>query len=250
MDAGRVQKNIGLNVSIMAHFDLILLALIAVFIFLRLRSVLGSRDGNEENRNHYDPFNADDFNRPEADDGREDNVIHLPGSQKDDAPDPLGTGPVKEIEPDNEVQRGLADIMAEDYTFDQHSFVDGARYAFEMIVTAFAADDRETLKNLLSPEVYGNFEEAIESRKAAGETLENTLIGIKSIEITEAALKETTAQVSVRIISEQVNVTYDADGEVVEGDSNYIDTITDIWTFERDITSDSPNWYLTATQTE
>lgn len=233
---------------IMANFDLLLLALIAVFIFLRLRNVLGSRDGNEENRDHFDPFSADEQNRQEQE--REDNVVHLPGSQNDTDLPQNSPPPVQEIEPDNEVQRGLAEIMAQDYTFDQHSFVDGARYAFEMIVTAFAEDDRETLKNLLNPEVYSNFEQALVAREAAGERLENTLIGIKSIEITEAALVETMAQVTVRIVSEQVNVTYDSEGEIVDGDSNYIDTITDIWSFERDISSDSPNWYLMATQTE
>ncbi len=228
----------------MANFDLILLALIAVFIFLRLRSVLGSKDGNEENRNHRDMFDNDPLDDDIAPDN--DNVIHLPGANNDNnAP-----SPVNEIEPVGPVQQALADIMAADSSFDQHGFVEGARGAFEMILTAFANDDRETLKNLLTEEVYQNFEQALEARKAAGETLETTLIGIKSIEITDAALEDKMAEVTLRIVSEQVNVTKDAEGAEVDGDSNYIDTITDIWTFERDVSSRSPNWYLKATQTE
>lgn len=231
----------------MANFDLILLALIAVFIFLRLKNILGSRDGNEENRNHRDPFNPEPMDERESMDDERDNVIHLPGSQTE--PEPVHEE-VNEIEPITEVQRGLAEIMAVDPTFDQHGFVDGARGAFEMIITAFAQDDRETLKNLLSEEVNQNFVAALDARAAAGETLESTLVGINSIEITEANLTGTTAEVTVRIISEQVNVTTDSDGEVVDGDSNYIDTITDIWTFERETNSKSPIWFLTATQTE
>lgn len=234
----------------MANFDLILLALIAVFIFLRLKNVLGSRDGNEDNRNHYDPFNQDPMNDQPSQEEKADNVIHLPGAQYPEPDDSPVQEDVNEIEPVSEVQRGLADIMAADPTFDQHGFVEGVRGAFEMIITAFANDDRETLENLLSDEVNQNFVSALDARAAAGETLENTLVGVNSIEIIEAGLQAPTAEVTVRIISEQVNVTKDGDGEIVDGDANYIDTITDIWTFERDTTSRNPNWYLTATQTE
>ena len=95
-----------------------------------------------------------------------------------------------------------------------------------------------------------NFVAALDARKAAGETMDHTLVGVNSMEVVEAGLVGTVASVTVKIISEQVNVTLDADGEEVDGDSNYIDTITDIWTFERDTSSQSPIWYLTATDTE
>ncbi|MDV7339898.1 Tim44/TimA family putative adaptor protein [Terasakiella sp. A23] len=234
----------------MANFDLILLALIAVFIFLRLRSVLGSKDGNEDNRNHRDMFNPDPMNDQSDRMDDRDNVIHLPGSEPEVQPDQPVHEEIKEIEPVGPVQRALADIMAADPTFDQHGFVEGAHHAFDMIITAFATDDRETLKNLLTDEVYQNFKEALMARNAAGETLNTTIVGINSIEITDADLEDNMAEVTIRIISEQVNVTTDRQGEVVDGDSNYIDTITDIWTFERDVTSKSPNWFLKATQTE
>ncbi|WP_135081302.1 Tim44/TimA family putative adaptor protein [Terasakiella sp. SH-1] len=233
----------------MANFDLILLALIAIFIFLRLRNVLGSKDGNEDNRNHRDIFNPDPMD-DQRNENANDNVIHLPNSQQEPVQNEQVAEDINEIEPVGPVQRALADIMAVDASFDQHGFVDGARVAFEMIITAFAENDRETLKNLLTPDVYSNFESALEARVAAGETLETTLVGVNSLEITDAVLEENVAEVTVRIVSEQVNVTKDSDGEVVDGDSNYIDTITDIWTFERDIASSSPNWFLKATSTE
>ncbi len=233
----------------MANFDLILLALIAVFIFLRLRSVLGSKDGNEDNRNHRDMFNPDPMDDQDRQDDR-DNVIHLPGAEPEELREQPAVEEIKEIEPVGPVQRALADIMSVDPTFDQHGFVEGAHHAFDMILNAFANDDRETLENLLTAEVYQNFESALEARKAAGETLQTTIVGINSIEITDADLEGNMAEVTIRIISEQVNVTTDSDGAVVDGDSNYIDTITDLWTFERDVTSKSPNWFLKATQTE
>lgn len=233
----------------MANFDLILLALIAVFIFLRLRSVLGSKDGNEDNRNHRDVFGPDPRENQPAEDY--DNVVHLPGSQQQVEPDPAPVQEtVTEIEPVGPVQKVLAEIMEADPTFEQQGFVGGARAAFEMIITAFAEDDRDMLKNLLTPEVYQNFEFALDARVEAGEKLETTLVGVNSIEITEADLEDDTAEITVKIISEQVNVTLDSAGETVDGDRNYIDTITDIWTFERDLSQKSPNWFLKATQTE
>lgn len=229
----------------MANFDLILLALIAVFIFLRLKNVLGSRDGNEDNRHHNDPFtqNPQDEQKPEAND----NVIHLPGAQSEDA-DGDQTPDVKVTQPVGPAARGLAEIIGQDPNFTQESFYEGARWAFEMTITAFAQDDRETLKNLLNAEVNDNFVSAIEARLAAGETLENTLIGVNSMEIIEASLEGKMANVTVKIVSEQVNVTTDSEGSVVDGDGTYIDTITDIWTFERDVTSKAPNWFLMATE--
>jgi len=233
----------------MANFDLILLALIAVFIFLRLKNVLGSRDGNEDNRHHNDPFtqNPADEQNPEAND----NVIHLPGAQSEGADGEAAFSRaenVKVTQPTGPAARGLAEIIGQDPNFTEDGFYEGARWAFEMTITAFAQDDRETLKNLLNAEVNDNFVSAIEARLAAGETLENTLIGVNSMEIIEASLEGKMANVTVKIVSEQVNVTTDSEGSVVDGDGNYIDTITDIWTFERDVTSKAPNWFLMATE--
>jgi len=236
----------------MANFELILLALIAVFIFLRLRSVLGSRDGNEENRNHYDSFKQES-EQSEVNEAPADNVIPLPNSQKPAepaAPTQKKASDVKLVPLSAPVQKGLEDIAAHDESFEAGSFADGAAVAFEMILTAFASDDRDMLKSLLTPEVYGNFEHALEARTAAGETFESTLIGIQSMEVLEASFEGSVAEITLRIISEQVNVTKDAEGAIVDGDSNYIDTISDVWTFMRDVSSGAPNWYLEATQSE
>lgn len=124
----------------------------------------------------------------------------------------------------------------------------GARTAFEMIVQAFAEGDTELLQNLLNDEVYNNFLQAIRAREAEGQTLENTLVRIRGAEAIEAYIEGRTAFITVKITSEQVNVTRDAEGEVVEGDPNHIAEVTDIWTFGRDIRARDPNWELVATR--
>lgn len=233
----------------MANFDLILLALIAVFIFLRLKNVLGSRDGNEDNREHNDPFTRDTAEDQRSESA--DNVIRLPNSQQDSVDTPLGAPVEEEVKvavPSGPAARGLADIIAHDPNFTEDGFNEGARWAFEMIITAFAQADRETLKNLLNPDVNENFISAIDARLDAEETLENTLVGVNSMEVIEAGLTGDMANVTVKIVSEQVNVTSDRDGNVVDGDGAHIDTITDIWTFERNIASKNPTWFLMATE--
>ena len=143
---------------------------------------------------------------------------------------------------------GFAEIKAIDGAFAAPEFIAGARGAFEMIVEAFAKGDRDTLQALLNEEVYGNFVTAIAAREANNEILENTLIRLVSNEAIEAYLENTTGLITVKIISEQVNVTRSADGEVVDGNANQIFEITDIWTFARDLSSRNPNWELVATR--
>lgn len=116
-----------------------------------------------------------------------------------------------------------------------------------MIVTSFAQGDTATLRPLLSDEVYQQFAAAIRARQEAKQTLETTLIGVRGVDFVEARLDGRNATVTVKIVSEQVNITRDAGGAVVEGDANHVATITDIWTFSRDTKSRDPNWHLVAT---
>ena len=143
---------------------------------------------------------------------------------------------------------GFTQIQIASPDFDRTEFLVGARTAFEMIIQAFAEGDRELLESLLSDEVYGNFLAAITSREGANETLENTLIRIVSGDPIEAYMDGSVANVTVKIVSEQINVTRDAEGEVVDGDPDHVSEITDIWTFARDTQSRDPNWALVATR--
>ena len=223
-------------------FDIIILAAVAAFLIFRLRSVLGRRSGHEGTRPTYDPFRKD---KPEE--ANDDKVIQLP----DRGPGPAEAseeGEEPPAEPDTPVAGGLTQIKLADRSFEPEGFVQGARVAFEMIIAAFAQGDTRTLRPLLSNDVYEDFAGAIKGREEAKETLETTLVGIDEAEIIEAELQGKTAFVTIKFVSEQVNVTRDAEGKAVDGDESHVTTITDIWTFARNTRSRDPNWTLVATR--
>jgi len=216
------------------YFDIILFAMIAAFLVYRLGSVLGKRTGHErQGRSPLEPVSSDS---PSSDAGN-DNVVAIPTRDE----------PAEE-EPDTPLGAAITQIKLADPSFTRKGFLEGARSAFEMIITAFALGDMKTLRSLLSKEVYDNFAEAIRVRERASQTKETTLVGIDSAEILEASLEDGTASVTVKYVSEQVNATRNEDGEVVEGDPNAIDKVTDIWTFARNTKTSDPNWSLVATR--
>ena len=141
-------------------------------------------------------------------------------------------------------------IAAADGGFDPRQFREGAKGAYERIVTAFAKGDIATLRSLLGDEVYRSFASAIEQRQGRGETQETTLVGIKEAEIVEADLTSNRmAEVTVRFVSELVNATRDKAGQLVGGNPNAVEETIDIWTFARNLRSSDPNWQLIATAT-
>jgi predicted lipid-binding transport protein (Tim44 family) len=222
--------------------DIIIFAAIAVALGLRLRSVLGRRTGNERRHDPLKPNPPRDATTREAgqsEDRARDKVIPLPGrgpAPADAAPSPANEAP------------GLAKVRAADPAFDPTGFAAGARGAFEMIVGAFAAGDTAALRPLLSDEVFANFNAAIQARAKANETLHTTLVGITSADIIEAAVEGRTALVTVKFVTEQINVTKDSEGRIIDGDPSTVATITDIWTFARNTRSRDPNWTLVATR--
>lgn len=215
--------------------DIILFALVAGFLILRLRSVLGRRDG------HQGPA-QDPFRPPAAKEPAEAEVVRLPERGEPAA------GAVAD-HPPGSLQAGLTQIKIADPSFKDDEFLSGAGMAFEMILTAYVAGDSAALKPLLSPEVFANFSRSIEERAAAGEVLETTLVGVRKATIEEAYMAGRMAHVTVRFVSEQVTVTRNAAGEIVEGDPDRVTTVTDLWTFARDTRSPDPNWTLVATGT-
>jgi predicted lipid-binding transport protein (Tim44 family) len=226
-------------------YTIIFLAL-AVFIFLRLRSVLGQRTGRE--RPPYDPYSARDTVRP-----TNDKVVALPG-RGSEAPSrpPEVAAPAERwkgaAEPGTALAAGLDAIATEDASFDAKHFLTGARAAYEMIVTAYAEGDRRALRNLLSREVFDGFDGAIRERESRGETAETRFVSIDAAEIVGAELRNRTAQVTVRFVSKLVSVTRDRAGEVIDGNPDKVTDVTDVWTFARDISSRDPNWKLVATE--
>jgi len=228
-------------------YTIIFLAL-AVFIFLRLRSVLGQRTGRE--RPPYDPYSARDAVRPAP---TNDKVVALPGRPAEAAAKPVvdvtPTERWKDVaEPGSAVASGLDAIVGADPSFDAKHFLAGGRAAYEMVVTAFAEGDTRALKNMLSREVYEGFEAAIRERESRGERIETRFVSIDKAEIVGAELRNRTAQVTVRFVSQLVSVTRDRSGNVTDGAPDRVTEVTDVWTFARDVSSRDPNWKLVATE--
>src|ERR1043166_3984122 len=226
-------------------YTIIFLAL-AVFIFLRLRSVLGQRTGRE--RPPYDPYSAREAARP----SNNDNVVTLPPRSGDPAVKPAEAEPAERwkgiAEAGSPAALGLDAVVEQDPSFDAKHFITGARAAYEMIVTAYAQGDRRSLKNLLGREVYDGFESAIKDRESRGEKAETRFVSIDKSEITGAEVKSKTAHITVRFVSQLVSATRDRDGNVIDGSADKVTDVTDVWTFARDLASRDPNWKLVATE--
>lgn len=226
-------------------YTIIFLAL-AVFIFLRLRSVLGQRTGRE--RPPYDPYSARDAVRSPAND----KVVTLPPRKPEVAESAEAIEPKERWKgiatTGSGVAAGLDAIVAADKSFDPAHFLTGARSAYEMIVTAFAEGDRRNLKGLLSREVYDGFEAAISEREQRGETTETRFVSLDQADIVGAELRGRNAQLTLKFVSKLISVTHDRNGAVVDGSSDRVSDVTDVWTFARDVSSRDPNWKLVATE--
>jgi len=235
----------------MQLFDIILFALIAVFLVLRLRGVLGSRDGHDGQDkdngvgNGNDSSFGDVFGRGQKE-GEQDNVIELPGAR---APDAEGaeTATVEDDHFEGPLGEGIKAIRGVDPSFNVKEFIAGSKFAFEMILNAYAAGDVKLLKSLLSSDVYGGFAQAIADREAAGQTLQETLVGINSAELMEAYMDGRDANVTVKFVSEQISALMDQEGTVIDGDPSQVVKATDFWTFARSTKSRNPNWTLVGT---
>jgi len=226
-------------------YTIIFLAL-AVFIFLRLRNVLGQRTGSER-----PPFDRAARNAVQ---GGADNVVPIPGKVIDQAP----LAPTAEAAPATDrwkdlaesgsaLAQGLDAIVARDSSFDPKHFLSGARSAYEMIVLAFANGDRRALRDLLSSEVYESFDAAIKDREKNEQKTETRFVSIDKAELVGAELRDRTAQLTIRFVSQMISATRDKAGNIVDGSADTVADITDIWTFARDITSRDPNWKLVGT---
>jgi predicted lipid-binding transport protein (Tim44 family) len=225
-------------------FDLYTLVFLglAVFIFFRLRSVLGTRTGNEP------PAERPRRERPGPASTSTDNVVPLPGRvTEEDEPQEKPfrwTGFAAE---GSELAAGFDAIVAADRSFNPKVFAQGAKAAYEMIVNAFNDGDRKTLKSLLSREVFDGFVQSINEREARGEVVEGRFVSLDKAEIVEASMKGKSAHVTVRFISQMISVTKGKDGAIIDGSPDKITEVIDQWTFARDTTINDPNWRLVAT---
>lgn len=220
---------------------------IAVFFFLRLRGVLGKRTGHE--RQPFDPYS----DKPKTGQkSSNDNVVAMPKRGDEDADD---ENPDAQLEDEEELDpktialnKLLASVHSVDPNFDGKEFLTGGRVAYEMIVTAYAAGDRNQLQPLLSEDVYDGFDKAIAERESRGETVDFTFVGIEKAKIVEAHGDDTEIRITIRFVSELISATRDQGGAVIDGNASKVLEVTDIWTFARDPRNNDPNWHLVATE--
>jgi predicted lipid-binding transport protein (Tim44 family) len=220
----------------------IIFLVLAVFIFFRLRSVLGTRTGNE--RPPSDPYSRREAAPPQP--ASNENVLTLPprGETRPPAVAPHGDAPAGAAP----APGGIDAIAAADPSFDRDQFLAGARAAYEMITSAFAAGDRATLQPLLSHDVFDAFSQVIAERQSNGHKADTTLVSIDETSIGDAELRGSTAQVTVRFVAKMANAVHDADGKLIEGSPDKIVEVTDLWTFARQVDARDPNWTLVATE--
>ena len=213
-------------------YEIVILAMIAAFLGLRLYSVLGRRAEHEE-----EPIPQ----RFDAGDGAK-------------APKPALTPGQQTLRPQRELagvpaatERGIREIAAADRRFDLLPFVDGAKSAYAMILEAFWRGDKGELRHLCDDDVYDSFAHAIDAREAAGETLDNRLIRIEDVTVHSATLDGRIARIAVRFVAYIATVTRDKDGAVIAGSLDDAIESRDIWTFSRDVTASGPDWTLDET---
>ncbi len=212
--------------------ELIILFAIAAFVLFRLKSVIGTRSGYEAPPDYQNRDSAAQAAHPD------------PAEAEDDA-DEAGLGrPIPES-----AKPALAAMRKAEPEFSLGAFLDGARGAYEMILMAYEAGDRDSLRDLLEPDVYAAFEGVIAEREAAGLDVKARFIGVRDLRLESAGFDPASGEgeLTLRFVSELVTAVHDAEGRVVEGDPNEVRRQTDVWTFARRMGGRDPNWLLAAT---
>lgn len=218
----------------------VIFLVLAVFVFFRLRAVLGQRTGHEA---PSEPF----FRERSLRKDKPPVPAFPPDSQTMDMTNTAGRWP--DIAPEGSpLAEGLNAVASADPSFDPSAFCEGAKAAYEMIVTAFNKGDRQTLKGLLSADVYKSFAEAIGEREERGESVQANFVSLDGVKILSATMKGSEAQIGARFESKIISAIRDKDGHVIEGNPDHIADVTDLWTFARDTKSSDPNWRLIATE--
>ena len=217
--------------------SIVLLAMIAAFLGLRLYSVLGKRTGHEQ-----DPI------LPRTEERTAPRVLDRVEPLRPN--EPAGTASADALVYEPAAEMGVRALLAADRSFSAGQFVEGARNAYRMILEAFWAGDRATLRDLCDEDSYDAFDAAIAAREDRGETLDNRLVAIETARISDALLDGSLARVTVRFDADIAAVTRDAEGRVIAGSLTDAVQTHDHWTFVRDIKSADPNWKLDETQAD
>ena len=220
--------------------DIIFLGIIVLLLINRLRSVLGTRPVSDDSVK-----NKQDSSGKVVEISEYRTLESTTGSKMEQ--DIAASG---EFEENAEIVRNLKRIKEAFPSFDLVDFMQKAPRAFEYIAIAFAKGDKGSLKPLLSENIYKSFEKAIDERNERHETAEFSLIGFKSIKLTEAKLFGSEVELTVEFETEQTNIVKNAEGQIIVGDPTYIETVTDIWTLRKNMRVSDPVWILTATHSK
>ena len=213
------------------YIDILILAMIAIFIINRLKNVLGKKTGNEHDI-------VEKYSRGKA------NFKESPPDQISKSNQNQKTVNDVFFHNDPKINSDLREIYNQDENFDSKEFLDGSKKAFEFIIKNYSEEKLEPLKKLLSSSIYKDFKSQIDARVKKSQNLDITIIGIKSAEIVNASLKSKIALICVKFSSEQVQVVKDLEGKIVEGDNNQILSIDEKWSFSKNLKSKDPNWTL------
>ena len=215
------------------YIDILILAMIAVFIINRLRNVLGKKTGNESDIVEKFTQRKNSFNESEPDSVSDQKATKLKNSIN------------KNLHSDKKINSVINEILKIDDKFEIGSFCDGAKKAFEYILTEYSSDNLKALGNLVSKNIYKTFEDQINLRAKNKEKLEITVISVKNPEIKSVTLeKKYVASFKLLFDSEQVQITKNSNDEIIDGDNNQILQIKEIWTFSKNLKSKDPNWIL------
>jgi len=212
--------------------QIIVLAGVALFLVLRLRNVLGTRDGFEDT----------------------DSLKPVPSSRNTGKFDVIEGGGVDHdiadhFDPDSETGKALAAMKRTEPGFSVNEFMRGARQAYEMILMAFEKGDLDFLRQYLAPDVYESFAGVIRDRADKGLTVESQFVGVREVKLRDARFdaENSEAEITLKLVGELTSVVRDSDGQIVEGDTQTIKRQSDIWTFARLMGGKNPNWLLVGT---
>lgn len=223
---------------------LIILALIAVFILLQLRRTLGKKTGYDNSDKQQDIYERNAHpSEKDASYEKDDNVISLHPDQEE-----AGEKPNLGLSPTSPFYGAIEKIHAHDRSFSLRSFIDGAEQAYGIILNSFWQADKKTLRSMLSKEVFEQFSNSVDQLKDKKLQWENTIKDVEMIDLEEANITGSLAEVTLKFTSHMVLSSKDMDGNIVEGDAKRPVKVTDIWTFCRDVRSSDPNWTLVATR--
>lgn len=210
--------------------DILIFAIIAVFLVLRLRNILGTRDGYEQKNDETGRFYRPTSESLEDKNGPVDNVVPL----RSEALSGSGVAAIKKVDP----------------SFQDDQFLQGAASAFQMVLHAYAEGDLSQLRRLLGYDLFNEFSEAIRERNAENESLSLTIDEIEDVQLLDGELVDGIASVTVRFVSKQSRHIFDGDGNEIIDDAADKESVIDIWTFERDTQIADPNWKLVETSSE